>query len=196
MKQKARKPKQNTRGKRIKLVVLCALVAAFLAFGGMMLLQHQQGKTESEAAIEQMEKIVPGFGQENMYSSGAGRDPLPILEIQGVDIVGAIEIPSLNLRAPVTNKGVKKKYFARWAGGSPVKGRFRIMGDSGDVFSSLSKGKPGERVIFTDMDGVRYEYTITTQFHLKDWAKADNDLMLCYKVDSDTKFVLGCTKAD
>ena len=70
------------------------------------------------------------------------------------------------------------------------------MGGSGDVFSRLSKGKPGERVIFTDMDGVRYEYTITTQFHLKDWAKADNDLMLCYKTDSDTKFVLGCTKAD
>ena len=161
-----------------------------------MLLQHQQGKTEAEVAIEQMEQIVPGFGQENMYSSGVGRDPLPVLEIQGTDLVGAIEIPSLNLRAPVTNKGVKKKYFARWAGGSPVKGRFRIMGGSGDVFSRLSKGKPGERVIFTDMDGVRYEYTITTQFHLKDWAKADNDLMLCYKTDSDTKFVLGCTKAD
>ena len=102
-----------------------------------MLLQHQQGKTESEAAIEQMEKIVPGFGQENMYSSGAGRDPLPILEIQGVDIVGAIEIPSLDLRSPVTDKGVKKKYFARWVSGSPVKGRLRLMGGKGDVFSAF-----------------------------------------------------------
>jgi len=178
------------------LVIGIAIFIAMLICVCYLFMPKKQDSEESRAVIQSMEELVPYFGTDYEFASGMGRDPLPVMTVEGVDIVGAIEIPSLDLRAPVTDKGVKKKYFARWVSGSPVKGKFRIMGDSGDVFSSLSKGKPGERVVFTDMDGVRYEYTITTQFHLKDWAKADNDLMLCYKVDSDTKFVLGCTRAE
>lgn len=187
---------EKRRNSKKIIVISIAIFVAMLICVCYLFMPKKQDNEESRAVIESMEGLVPYFGMDYEYSSGMGRDPLPVMTVNGVDIVGAIEIPSLDLRAPVTDKGVKKKYFARWAGGSPVKGRFRIMGGSGDVFSRLSKGKPGERVIFTDMDGVRYEYTITTQFHLKDWAKADNDLMLCYKTDSDTKFVLGCTKAD
>lgn len=176
------------------IVVICVLLAAVLAAACFVFLQKQEGKSEADEVLTQMEAIIPGLGQEDVYSSGMGRDPLAVLEIRGVDIVGCVEIPSLNLRAPVADKDVHKKYFARWASGSPVKGKLRIMGGRHDVFSRIAKGKPGETVRFTDTDGVRYEYTITTQFHLKDWAKADYDLMLCYKVDDDTKFVLGCTR--
>ena len=183
---------KNRKGKKIIAAVIAIVIVAAVCIG-YVFLPKKQDNEESRAVIQEMEELVPSFGTDNNYSSGMGQDPLPFMTVNGVDIVGAVEIPSLDLRAPVTNKGVKKKYFARWVSGSPVKGRFRIMGGSGDVFSRIAKGQPGEIVVFTDMDGVRYEYEITTQFHLKDWAKADYDLMLCYKVDSDTKFVLGCT---
>ena len=52
----------------------------------------------------------------------------------------------------------------------------------------------GDKVAFTDIDGVRYNYIVTTQFHLKDWDEADQDLMLCYKTDDNTQFVLGCKR--
>ncbi len=172
-----------------------AILIAVLIFTGYMLHPKKQSNGESEAVIQSMEDLVPYFGMEQDTSTGLGRDPLVSMSINDVDIVGAIEIPSLNLRAPVADKGISKKYFARWKSGSPVKGRFCIAGGRNDVFSRLTKGKPGETVAFTDMDGVRYEYTITTQFHLKKWDQADYDLMLYYRTDEDTMFVLACTKA-
>ena len=178
------------------LVIGIVIFIAMLICISYVFLPKKQDSEESRAVIQSMEELVPYFGTDYSYSSGMGRDPLPVMSVDGIDIVGAIEIPSLELRAPVTDKGVKKKYFTRWVSGSPVKGKFRIMGGRNDVFSRIAKGKPGEKVTFTDVDGVCYEYTITTQFHLKDWAKADYDLMLCYKVDGDTKFVLGCTRAE
>lgn len=188
------KAKRSKTSKKTLLIGIVVFIAVLICFS-IVFWPKSQDNEESRAVIESMEELVPYFGTDTGFTSGMGRDPLPVMSVNGVDIVGAIEIPSLDLRAPVTDKGVRKKYFARWVSGSPVKGKLRLIGGKGDVFSRLSKGKPGERVIFTDMDGVRYEYTITTQFHLKDWAKADYDLMLCYKVDDDTKFVLGCTQA-
>ena len=178
------------------LLVGTALLVALLLCVSFILLPKKQDNEASRAAVQTMEELIPYFGTDQDGSSGMGRDPLPVMTVDGVDIVGAIEIPSLDLRAPVTDKGVKIKYFARWASGSPVKGKLRIMGGRHDVFSRITKGQPGDKVFFTDVDGVRYEYTITTQFHLKDWAEADYDLMLCYKINSDTKFVLGCTRAE
>ena len=188
--------KGDYKARKIPFLIGVVMILAMLIIVGYILLPQKQSNSESQAVIQAMEELIPYFGTDNANSNGSGRDPLPVMSVYGVDVVGAVEIPSLDLRAPVTDKSVKKKYFARWVGGSPVKGRLKLMGGKGDVFSHLSKGKPGETVIFTDIDGVRYEYTITTQFHLKDWAKADYDLMLCYKTDSDTKFVLGCTRAD
>ena len=185
--------KKRRNSKKILVISIVILIAVLICIL-LIFVPKPQENDESRAAIESMEDMVPNFGTDYSYTSGMGRDPLPVMTINDTDLVGAIEIPSLDLRAPVADKGVKKTYFARWASGSPVKGKFRIMGNKNDVFSRLNKGIPGEMVIFTDMDGTRYEYTITTQFHLKDWAKADYDLMLCYKVDDDTKFVLGCTR--
>ncbi len=177
------------------IIIICVIAAVVLAIGGLLLHMRQAG-AESRAVLADMEEIVPGLGEESVYSSGMGRDPLVALEIRGIDIVGCIEIPSQNLRAPVTDKGNRQDYFATWVSGSPVKGRFRLIGNKTDVFRKLPKAAPGDTVLFTDIDGVRYEYSVTTQFHQKDWAKADYDLMLCYKTDSDTKFVLGCTKTE
>ena len=41
-----------------------------------------------------------------------------------------------------------------------------------------------------------YPMEALTQFHLKEWDEADNDLMLCYKTDDNTEFVLGCMYAE
>ena len=190
---KAERPKQKT-GKRgrIAAIICIVIVLALAALGGLVFHKKQTG-TEAERTLSQMEKVIPGLGKEGVYSSGAGRDPLVVLSIRGVDVVGCLEIPSLNLRAPVTGKTYEKESFVNWVSGSPVKGRFRLEGNKSDVFLKLPKAAPGDKVLFTDVDGVRYEYTVTTQLHLKSWDKAKYDLMLCYDVDSDTQFVLGCT---
>ncbi len=186
---------QNPRKKKkIIPIIITIIVICAAAFAGWYVYTHKTAGDKADAVVKDLESLIPGLGAEEGYSSGAGRDPMGSLIVRGVDIVGCLEIPSIDLRAPVTVKGGTEQGFAAWLGGSPVKGHFSIIGGMDDVFRNLAKAKPGDRVIFTDIDGVRYEYQVTTQYHLKKWDKGDNDLMLCFNSDSQTRFVLGCTK--
>lgn len=176
----------------ISLIAVVLIIAA-AAFCGYRYLQLEKASRQAEEVMETLRSVIPDFGIDTDSSSGQGRDPLPALVIDDKSIVGCIEIPSIDLMAPVTAAGYDAEGFATVLGGSPVKGRFRIRGGRDDVFRKISKAQPGDRVAFTDIDGIRYRYRVTTQFHLKDWDEADNDLMLCYRTDDKTVFVLGCT---
>ncbi len=185
--------------KKVILLVSILLVAAVLACVGYQLTHMKESNTQAKAVLSSMENLIPGFNEpidENAVTSGMGRDPLAALSIQGVDIVGCLEIPALDLKAPVAAKEYDEPYFVSWVSGSPVKGKFRLIGGHEDVFLKLAKANPGDRVIFTDIDGVRYVYEVTTQYHLKDWAEATNDLLLCYPSDDKTDFVVGCTSVN
>ena len=61
------------------------------------------------------------------------------------------------------------------------------------MFRRIAGLSPGDRVTFTDVDGVRYGYEVMTQYHLKKWDEGDNDLLVCYESDDDTYFVVGCS---
>ena len=184
--------KNNT----FKIVVLVILIIAAAAGGfmGYRYMQKNNASGEADSVLATLKRIIPTLGEETEVSMGNGRDPLPVLAVNDLDIVGCLEIPSIDLMAPVTAKGDRKAGFVTVLSRSPVKGRFGLTGSKKDVFSSLASVKPGDKVVFTDMDGVRYTYSVTTQFHLKKWDKADNDLMLSYKVDDDTRFVVGCKR--
>ena len=188
-----RTKRTTTTTTRIAVLIAAVLVLAAAAYAGHTFLGLHKGSQHSEQVMETMKTLIPGLGVETGISTGQGRDPLPALSIDGVDIVGCIEIPSLELMAPVAASGYEEEGFAAIVSGSPVKGKLRIKGGRGDVFREIAKAAPGDTVTFTDIDGVRYNYRVTTQFHLKDWDEADNDLMLCYESDEDTDFVLGCT---
>lgn len=187
--------KKRSGKKRIIILVIVVLLLAALAFGGYQFFMGKKvSNTQSAQVMKELERLIPNLGDSSEGFKGLGREPLAALSIDGIDIVGVLEIPSLDLEAPVTAKDNDIEFFTTWVSGSPVKGTFRIKGGRDDVFLKLAKAKPGDMVAFTDVDGVRYEYTVTTQYHLKDWAEADNDLLLCYHVDEQTDFVLGCTK--
>ena len=151
-----------------------------------------RGSEKADAVMDVLGGIIPGLDEEDSISTGIGRDPLPAVSIEDIDIVGVLEIPALNIKAPVTSKDQSEAYFASWLDGSPVQGHFKVTGGRDDLFRKLSKLKPGDRVTFTDIDGVRYRYEVRTQYHLKKWDEGENELMLCYETDSDTYFVVGC----
>lgn len=173
---------------------IAVLIIAAVVTAGIVYMPKKQSNSESEEVVSKMEQMIPNFRTEQQASAGMGRDPLAAMSINGIDIVGGLEIPSIGLCAPVTVRGEERPCFASVKSGSPVRGRFCLIGGRDDVFSKLSKCKPSEKVAFTDVDGIRYDYTVTTQFHLKKWDKADYELMLCYKIDQDTYFVLACDR--
>lgn len=172
------------------------LIAVGLLRGGYLIREQKKGKKEAQEVIEVMKTLIPGLGTENESSGSLGRDPLAVLSVNDTDVVGCLEIPTLDVTAPVLNKKNKKSYCITWVSGSPVKGEFRLSGGRHDIYRNLAAANPGDKVFFTDIDGTCYVYEVTTQYHLKDWAKADNDLLLCYPVDENTDFVLGCTLRD
>ncbi|MBQ9015958.1 MAG: sortase [Firmicutes bacterium] len=179
------------------LIIL--LVAAVFAFGAYFFTHMKSSNAEAEAVLSSMEQLIPGFGLEIdpddvlPGTSSGGDGSLMALSVNDKDIVGCLEIPALDVRAPIMDKGSEEPYFVTWVSGSPAKGPFRLKGGREDVFRRLAKAKPADKVIFTDIDGNRYTYEVTTQYHLKDWAEATNDLLLCYPSDDQTDFVVGCT---
>ena len=184
---------ENNRKIPITRAVLVLLLVAALGFAGYRISQIKHAGQDAEAVLDVMYNLIPGLGVDTGVSTGRGRDPLAALSINEIDIVGCIEIPALNIMVPVTAQGYDRDGFITQVSGSPVKGKFRLKGNREDVFRDLTDAQPGDKVVFTDIDGVRYTYAVVTQFHLKNWDEADNDLMLCYDTDSQTQFVLGCT---
>ena len=172
------------------------LITGLAFFVGYRYMQLRSASEHADKVMKTLSSVIPGFGEDTGVSSSQGRDPLPAVVIDDKDIVGCIEVPSIDLAAPVTAAGYEEEGFASVVDGSPVKGRFRLRGGRDDVFRKLAKAQPGDTAVFTDIDGVRYHYRVTTQFHLKDWNEADNDLMLCYRTDDQTRFVLGCTRSE
>lgn len=172
--------------------IAALLIIAAAAYFGYSYYQISTGTRHADRIIDTLKGIIPNLGVDTGVSTGQGRDPLPQLEIDGLGIVGVIEVPSIDIMAPVLAKGQDEKGFAVISGGSPVKGSFMLTGGRNDIFRSLADAQPGDKVSFTDIDGVRYNYRVLTQFHLKSWDEADQDLMLCYQTDEQTQFVLGC----
>lgn len=183
---------RKRRGNKLIRRIVALLAAAAVCMVGWWLYNGQQGSVKADTIMKTLSEIVPGLGDDNAVSTGVGRDPLAAISIEGIDIVGVLEIPALNINAPVTSKDYSEEYFASWLDGSPVQGHFKVVAGRDDLFRKLPKLKPGDRVSFTDVDGVRYEYTVTTQYHLKKWDMGENEMQLCYETDSDTYFVVGC----
>lgn len=185
----------NRRRGKNKLIRLAIILLFFAIFGaaGWWLYSGHQGNAKADSVMRTLYEIVPGLGADSDINTGAGRDPLAAISIEGLDIVGVLEIPALNINAPVTSKDFSEEYFASWLNGSPVKGHFMVRGGKDDLFRRLAALKPGDRVTFTDIDGVRYKYEVTTQYHLKKWDEGENELQLCYETtDGDGYFVVGC----
>ena len=183
---------------RSKKIIVLLLIAAAIAAAIMGYRYVHKGPDHSEAdsVLETMQVLIPGLGVDTDAHTGDGKDPLPVMTINGVDIVGCLEIPSINIMAPVKSKGESIDGFVTYVSGSAVKGRLFLYSRKNDLFGKLSALKPGTKATFTDVDGIRYNYIVLTQFHLKKWdaSKADYDLMLYYKTDEDTRFVVGLNR--
>ncbi len=189
-------PMKNKHGSSnlIRMIVALVLIVV-LGLTGWKIYSNRHGGSNAESVMATLYEIIPNLGVDTGISTGVGKDPLAAISVNGIDIVGVLEVPSLNINAPVTGKADREEFFASWLDGSPVQGHFQVVGGRDDLFRNLSKLKPSDRVYFTDVDGVRYRYEVTTQYHLKKWDVGENDLQLCYETDNDTYFVVGCGTA-
>ena len=166
--------------------VMFILLAAIWA----MHMEREEIRAEEEAAtalIELGEAIKAGRASEKEAQSGAEEplpeDDIPFVIIDGHSYIGYLSIPELSLELPVQlDWSLKKleKSPCRYAG-SLACGNLIIAGHNyRKHFTPLKKLTVGSRVLFTDVEDVQYDYTVSEILAIKG---TDTQRMLADEAD-------------
>lgn len=140
-----------------KLGFLMILISVLLLLGSELLAARNREQTE--ALVQQLEAILPenGQGLPEDYS-----DPhMPVLQLEGEDFCGLLEIPSYGVSLPVGGEweaGSVSVYPRRFWGS--IYDRSMVIGGSGrnGQFDFCAKLDLGDTLRFTDMEGTRFSY--------------------------------------
>ncbi len=139
----------------IGLVLLS--VSLLLAFR----IRVHRGAEHSQRSLSAIHEILPERtpGVPGAYSVS----DMPALEIEGVDYVAVVEIPSFGITLPVANQWDSKKLSlapARFAG-SAYDSSLVIGGmDDSRQFGFCDKIQHGAVITVTDMTGAQFTYTV------------------------------------
>lgn len=136
----------------------------FISFALMIAFQiHMHiSSVESQEVIVKMEGLLPdrSTGIPEIYPN----PNMPVLEINGVDYIAMLEIPSLNIILPVADKWNRDQLFkapARFYGSSYDHTLVIGGGDYSHQFSFCDKIDNGTVITVTDMTGTQFSYTVT-----------------------------------
>lgn len=182
----------------IVLVLGIVLVLIGCVLAVVLLIRARIGADNTRAVVEQMNMLLPqrSVGTPDSYP----HSQMPILEIDGVDYVAMIEIPSMNVNLPVADKWDGAKLFespARFYG-SAYRAPLVIGGtDDAHQFAFCSSIDNGTSVVVTDMLGAQFSYTVTRVDRSETaetlWLIGDADLTLyCQDVFSMEYIAVRC----
>ncbi len=158
------------------------LIAAALFLIAYNLYEQIRAERSADQALECLEKIIPTEAPTNegapngneagIPSAGKPEWPdyvlnpdmdMPVEEVNGVNYIGILRIPALELSVPVINKwsGTHLKLAPCRYNGSAYLDDFVIAGHYYPCFfGALRTLSPGDAVIFTDMDGNVFYYEV------------------------------------
>lgn len=112
------------------------------------------------------EKILAAYNLKNDLDHDVILDPdmdMPEVELDGLSCIGTIEIPSLDIKLPVTstfNYSLMKQAPCRYSG-SVYKGNMVIAAhNSWFHFGRIHSLDPGSKVVFTDALGNQFVYHV------------------------------------
>lgn len=154
-------------------------LGAVLILSALLLFLHNQreadlaGKEAESLLLEVQSAITQRMTQTQEPSQVEGEaetqpdlDPeLPVVTIQGFDYVGYVDIPALELTLPVLDDATYYHLqFApcRQQGSSRTDDLVIAAHNYKTHFGKLNQLVPGDHVIFTDMDGIRWMYLVST----------------------------------
>lgn len=159
----------SKRTARVFAILGAALVAAAIIMVVTNLISQSANSKEAEKLADTISSLIP------QVSSGApdGRyqTVMPVLEIEGDDFCGLLEVPGYNAKLPVCNnwqKGDVNKFPHRFLG-SMYDGTLVIGGsDSKGQMDFIAVISNGDKVCITDVNGIRYTYQVTAVEKTKD----------------------------
>lgn len=146
----------------IRLGVL--LLAAAVLLSGYNLIQRSSAAKSSSEIFDRLDKMLSQVSEDELpnYVLDPEMD-MPVKEIDGVNYIGVLQIPSLGLNLPIAENWSYSqlmkspcRYF-----GTAYKSNFVIAAHNYPThFGNLKKLHEGDSVIFTDMDGNGFNYEV------------------------------------
>ena len=145
----------------VLILGICLVVISFSLIVGIQIRTHL-GANESQKVVTRMNELLS-----ERIEGVPGTYPnlnMPILEINDIDYVALIEIPSLNLSLPVADVWNSKKLYnspARFYGSCYDHSLVIGGADNSYQFSFCDKIDNGTVIIVTDMTGTQFFYTVS-----------------------------------
>ena len=159
---------------------ICLVVVSFTLIVGLQIRTHI-GANESQKVVARMNELL--FERIEGVPGTYPNLNMPILEINDIDYVALIEIPSLNLSLPVADVWNSQKLYhspARFYGSCYDHSLVIGGADNSYQFSFCDKIDNGTVIIVTDMTGTQFSYTVSRVDRSK---SAESNWLICRDYD-------------
>lgn len=152
--------------KKRKFPIFLVLGIILVVISFSLLIAHQIrvhiASDKCQKVLEKMESLLPerSSGSPELYQN----PNMPVLEIDSVDYVALLEIPSLEVSLPVADRWNRDKLFAyphRFCGSAYNQTLVIGGADYSHQFSFCDKIDQGTTVTVTDMTGTQFTYKVT-----------------------------------
>jgi len=140
---------------------VCLILTGALTLVGFQV-QAKFAARQARAIYDRIEDILPPRtpGLPGLFVDSA----MPVLELEGTDFCGILEIPAYGVRLPIGNQwrsGDTRKYPCRFRG-SVYDNTLAIGGsDQAGQLPFCDRIQLGERIVVTDLMGMEYSYCLT-----------------------------------
>lgn len=147
------------------------LIAAALFITAFNLREEAAARTASVRAADRLEALIPAHTPRPAAVPGAVLPEnvpetdmeMPVKTVDGVDYIGVIAVPSLSLELPVASEWSyeRLKILPCRYSGSVYSGDMVLCAHNySSHFGQIKTLKPGDAVVFTDVDGNVYNYEV------------------------------------
>lgn len=179
--------------KKVINIILTILIIMAIVVTGVIIYNYIVSEQNDNKLAEVVTEI------EEQFSNNANTNSIEPAKVQynGYDVVGIIEIPSINIKYPIINKtnDTTMKYsITKFSGGEINSiGNFTVAGHNnlnGTMFGKVKRLKVGDQIKMTDL------YNNTVTYEIFDIYSVDpNDVSCLNAVDENTKEItlITCT---
>ena len=147
------------------------LIAAALFITAFNLREEAAARTASVRAADRLEALIPAHTPRPAAVSGAVLPEnvpetdmeMPVKTVDGVDYIGVIAVPSLSLELPVASEWSYERLKTspcRYSGSVYSGDMVLCAHNYSSHFGQIKTLKPGDAVVFTDVDGNVYNYEV------------------------------------
>lgn len=167
-------------------LLVCGLLLVLCAMGIFLYMQITQNKAsrQMEIYVERLQENMPEVRE--AYLEERNDTVMPIVEVEGQNFVGILEIPLYGIRLPVGGSWEKEniaKYPSRYWG-SLYNSSLIIGGnDWKGQLDFLEEISIGDVVCVTDMTGARYSYTVS-------WVEKTKEVFSEYLEDENVSLTM------